>query len=408
MTDQQARLTFGSLFILFTALALFVATASAQTENVIFNFTLGSGVGGGPVGGLIADSAGNLYGAAGSNDGGAAYELIPSSGGAWTLKVLHEFGSSSNVGPYTSFIRDAAGNLYGASTFGGAYGWGAIFELKPIANGTWREQTLYSFSNSAVDGHSPGANLLLDAAGNLYGTTQEGGLKNVGVVFKLTPSSSGGWKETILYSLPYKQKHWADSDYPLTMDAAGNLYGVTNIGGALDGGYVFKLSPTSSGPWTFTTLYSFGVYTGPGPAVPWSAVVFDSAGNLYGITANGGTEGSGAVYELSPSSGGWTETTLVSFPSSCSPACVPEAGIIIDSSGNIFGTASCTGFYGCAYELSPSGDGTWALNILHSFAGGNDAAYPSSGALLNISGKLYGTTREGGTSNRGTVYAITP
>jgi uncharacterized repeat protein (TIGR03803 family) len=327
---------------------------------------------------------------------------------AWTLKVLHEFGSSSNVGPYTSFIRDAAGNLYGASTFGGSYGWGAIFELKPLSNGTWREQTLYSFSNSAVDGHYPGANLLFDAAGNLYGTTQEGGLKNVGVVFKLTPSSSGGWKETILYSLPYKQKHWADSDYPLTMDAAGNLYGVTNIGGELDGGYVFKLSPTSSGPWTFTTLYLFGVYTGPGPAVPWSAVVFDSAGNLYGVTANGGTEGFGTLYELSPSSGGgWTENTLVSFPSSCSPACVPEAGIIVDSSGNIFGAASCTGIYGCAYEVSPNGDSAWTLNILHEFAGGNDAAYPTSGALLNISGKLYGTTREGGTSNRGTVYEIT-
>jgi uncharacterized repeat protein (TIGR03803 family) len=251
----------------------------------------------------------------------------------------------------------------------------------------------------------------MDAAGNLYGTTQAGGLKNVGVVFELTPYAGGaGWSEKILCSLPYKQKLWGNTDYPLTLDSAGNLYGVTNYGGALDGGYAFKLSPTSKGPWTLTTIYSFGVYTGPEPAVPWSGVVFDSAGNLYGVTANGGTEGWGTVYQLSPSSGGgWTENTLVNFPSSCSPACIPEAAITLDSAGNIFGTASAENTFGAAYEVSPNGDGTWTLTILHSFAGGTDGAYPGSGALLDISGNLYGTTMEGGgTKGRGTVYEITP
>jgi len=413
MTDQQTLPTFTRVCTLLMALALALVVAQpagAQTENVIYNFAVGSGVGGGPMGGLIADSAGNLYGAAGSNDGGAAYELIPSSGGVWTLKVLHEFGSSGLVGPYTGFTRDAAGNLYGASTFGGSNGWGAVFELKPISNGTWREQTLYSFSNSNVDGHYPAATLTLDAAGNLYGATQQGGLKNVGVVFKLTPSATGGgWKETILYSLPYKEEHWNFSDYPLAMDASGNLYGVTNTGGALGGGYVFKLSPTHSGPWAFTTLYSFGLW-GSGPLSPWSGVVFDSAGNLYGVTAGGGTEGVGTVYQLSPSSGGrWRERTLVNFPSSCSPTCRPESGIVVDSSGNIFGTAIGGAFsFGSAYKVSPNGDGTWTLTSLHDFVSGNDAAYPTSGALLDISGKLYGTSGEGGTSNRGTVYEITP
>src|SRR6266498_4791414 len=180
--------------------------------------------------------------------------------------------------------------------------------------------------------------------------------------------------------------------------------------GSAAGHPIFKLSPTSSGPWTFTTLYSFGVYTGPGPAVPWSGVVFDSAGNLYGVTALGGTEGYGTVYQLSPSSGGgWTENTLVNFPSSCSPACVPEAAIIVDSAGNIFGTAAATGSFGTAYEVSPNGDGTWTLTILHDFTSGTDGADPGSGALLDLSGKLYGTTREGGgTKGRGTVYEITP
>ena len=139
-------------------------------------------------------------------------------------------------------------------------------------------------------------------------------------------------------------------------------------------------------------------------------MVFDSAGNLYGVTALGGPEASGTVYQLSPSSGGgWTETDLVDFPSSCSPACIPEAAITVDSAGNIFGTAAATGSFGVAYEVSPNGDATWALNILHNFEGGTDGSYPNSGAMLDISGKLYGTTREGGgTKGRGTVFEITP
>jgi uncharacterized repeat protein (TIGR03803 family) len=415
MREQRALPTFTLVCTLFTALALtlvFTQPASAQTESVLYTFLTGSGVGGGPYTGLIADSAGNLYGAAGSDTYlGAAYELIPSSGGGWTLKILHEFTTSDGVGPSTGFTMDKAGNLYAADLYGGN-GYGAIFELKQISTGAWKVQVLYKFVNNGTDGHYPGATLTMDAAGNLYGTTQEGGLKNVGVVFELTPyAGGGGWSEKILSSLPYKQKLWSDTDYPLTMDSAGNLYGVTNIGGAYDGGYVFKLSPTSKGPWTLTTLYSFGVYTGPAPAVPWSGVVFDSAGNLYGATALGGTGGVGTIYQLSPSSGGgWTERDIVDFPSSCSPTCRPEGAITIDSAGNIFGTGIGGAFsFGSAFEVSPNGDGTWTLTDLHDFGSGTDGAYPGSGALLDISGNLYGTTIEGGgTKGRGTVFEITP
>src|SRR5258708_26228703 len=159
---------------------------------------------------------------------------------------------------------DTAGNLYAADLYGGN-GYGAIFELKPISNGTWKVQVLYKFVNNGTDGHYPGATLTMDAAGNLYGTTQEGGLKNVGVVFELTPyAGGGGWKEKILSSLPYKQKLWSDTDYPLTLDSACNLYGVTNIGGADDGGYVFQLSPQGKEPWTLSTGSPLGVNTGAG------------------------------------------------------------------------------------------------------------------------------------------------
>jgi uncharacterized repeat protein (TIGR03803 family) len=409
MREQQTLPMSTLVCTLFTALALtlvFAQPASGQTESVLYNFAIGSGVGGGPYTGLIADSAGNLYGAARSDtNNGAAYELIPSSGGGWTLRILHEFTSSDGVGPSTGFTMDTAGNLYAADLYGGN-GYGAIFELKPISNGAWKVQVLYKFVNNGTDGHYPGATLTMDAAGNLYGTTQEGGLKNVGVVFKLTPyAGGGGWSEKILCSLPYKQKLWNNSNYPLTLDSAGNLYGVTDIGGAYGWGFVFKLTPTSKGPWTLTTLYSFNLT--PAPYVPFSGVVFDSAGNLFGVTALGGTEGVGTVYELSPSSGGgWTERDIVDFPASCSPACKPESGIILDSAGNIFGTTPYSA--GIAYEVSPNGDGTWTLTDLHNFGSGTDGADPGYGGLLDVSGKLYGTTVVGGTAGRGTVFEITP
>jgi uncharacterized repeat protein (TIGR03803 family) len=410
MKEQQTLPTFTLVCTLFTALALalvFAQPARAQTESVLYSFTVGSGAST-PVGSLTMDSAGNLYGVAGSNQEGAAYELSPSAGGTYTLKILHEFTSLSDGIPVAGLIMDSAGNLYGTCLFGGTSYYGTVYELKKISNGTWRKEVLHNFVNNGIDGNYPGATLTMDAAGNLYGTTQEGGLKNVGVVFKLTPYAGGGWSETILYSLPYKQKLWNDLNFPVTLDSAGNLYGVSDQGD--NGPYVFKLSPTSKGPWTLTTLYTFGV--GSGPAAPWSGVVFDSAGNLYGVTAGGGTGGVGTVYELSPSSGGvWTERDIVDFPSSCSPACTPESGIIIDSAGNIFGTTPYSGAYsfGNAYEVSPNGDGTWTLTDLHDFGSGTDGAYPGSGVLLDLSGKLYGTTTEGGgTKGRGTVFEITP
>jgi len=277
---------------LFTALALIIICAqpaSAQTESVLYSFTTGDGAQG-PGGSLTMDSAGNLYRIAGSNQEGAAYELSPSAGGTYTLKILHEFTSLSDGIPTAGLIMDSAGNLYGTCFFGGTSYYGTVYELKKISNGTWRKEVLHNFGANDTDGHYPGATLTMDAAGNIYGTTQEGGLKNVGVVFELTPyAGGGGWNEKILTSLPYKQILWNDLNFPLALDSAGNLYGVSDQGD--NGPYVFKLSPTSKGPWTLTTLYTFGV--GSGPAAPWSGVVFDSVGNLYGVTALGGAEGSG-------------------------------------------------------------------------------------------------------------------
>ena len=413
MKERQGHPTFTFLFTLSLALALvvlFASPASAQTETVLYDFTTGDGAVY-PAGNLIMDSSGNLYGVSQSDTEGAVYELIPSSGGTWTLKILYEFKDLSDGIPADDLVMDSAGNLYGTCIYGGTSYYGTVYELKRISNGTWRKQVLHNFVNDGKDGNYPGAALIFDKAGNLYGTTQEGGLKNVGVVFELTPYAGGsGWNEKILYSFPYKQKLWNALNFPLVLDSAGSLYGVSDQGD--NGAYVFKLSPTSKGRWTLTTLYTFGASSGPAPSAPFAGVVFDSAGNLYGDTVLGGAEGSGTVYQLSPSADGtWTERNLFDFPSSCSPACGPHTGVTVDAAGNIFGTASAsvTGTEGAVYELSPDGNGTWNLSILHYFSGGDDGADPSVGPLLNVSGNLYGTTRAGGgTKGRGVVYEITP
>jgi uncharacterized repeat protein (TIGR03803 family) len=411
--DLSQGISRGAVAVL--ALSLFITLAavhpaSAQTETVLYDFTTGDGAVY-PAGNLIMDSSGNLYGVSQSDTEGSVFELIPSSGGMWTLKILYEFKDLNDGIPAYDLVMDSAGNLYGTCLFGGTSYYGTVYELKHISNGTWRKQVLHNFVNDGIDGNYPGAALIFDKAGNLYGTTQEGGLKNVGVVFELSPYSGGtGWKEKILYSLPYKDIHYAVSNYPLSIDASGNLYGVTNIGGVNDAGYVFKLTPAKTGPWTFSTLYSFqAVLSGP-PADPDSGVVFDSAGNLYGATILGGAEGSGTVYQLSPSADGtWREHDLFDFPSSCSPACGPHIAVTVDAAGNIFGTASSSGSQGAVYELSPDGNGTWNLSILHDFNGGDDGADPSVGSLLDVSGNLYGTTRSGGGSKgRGVVYEIAP
>src|ERR1039458_4539934 len=212
-------------------------------------------------------------------------------------QVLHSFQNdgADGVDPYAGLIFDGAGNLYGTTWQGGTYGYGTVFELTPTAGGTWTENVLWSFG-SGTDGTSPVAGLIFDAVGNLYGTTLQGGTYGYGTVFELTPAAGGTWTEKVLYSFG-SGTDGANPYAVLIFDAAGNLYGTTYFGGSSDAGNgtVFEVSPSAGGVWTEHVLHRFG--NGTDGIWPQAGLVFDAVGNLYGTTSVGGTFGWGTVLD---------------------------------------------------------------------------------------------------------------
>jgi uncharacterized repeat protein (TIGR03803 family) len=281
------------------------------------------------------------------------------------------------------------------------------------------ETVLHNFLNHGSGGYQPYGGLAIDAAGNLYGTTFTGGSKNGGTVFELSPKAGGGWTGKVLHEFT---QDGVGGSSPLAgpiVDTSGNLYGTTAFGGATDQGTVFELTSTAGG-WRETVLYSFGKSSIEG-ALPYSPLIFDAAGNLYGTTAGGGAACScGAVFELIPTAGGgWKEKTLHRFKDDGVDGDSPVGGLVFDASGNLYGTASgggdlnCygdSGYAGCGavFELTPSSDGTWTETVLHDFGhGGSDGVYPYGGLVVDAAGNLYGTTLEGGEDGRGVVYKLT-
>jgi uncharacterized repeat protein (TIGR03803 family) len=328
------------------AAALPVATAEPRsgaapsvTEQTLYSFcpnTSRNCADGAFPSGLIMDAAGNLYGTTteGGEGGGGAdlcngigcgtvFQLTPT-GTGWSEKVLYSFCPQSNCAdgaiPYAGLIMDGSGNLYGTSVRGGI-GVGTVFQLRPIDTG-WTETVLYSFGSQSADGYFPYAGLIMDGAGNLYGTTSAGGANHWGTVFQLTPTGSG-WSEQVLYSF-CSQFQCADGASPyagLIMDASGNLYGTTpDTGGGAPYGFgtVFKLTLTQTG-WTETVLYHFCSQSNcVDGAWPYAGLVMDASGNLYGTTARGGANSygfGGTVFQLTPTDTEWSEKVLYSFGS---------------------------------------------------------------------------------------------
>lgn len=277
------------------------------TERILHNFSSSNTADGAfPYGGLIFDGPGNLYGttqAGGSYNDGTVFKLTPS-GNSWTETVLYSFNPNNRGAyfPYAGLIFDAAGNLYG-TTVGGGDGSGTVFELSPASGGAWTETVLYTFNPSNSDGSYPYGGLTRDAAGNLYGATLQGGGSGCngfgcGTVFELTPSAGGTWTETVLHSFGTGTDGQAPSAVTLTMDSSGNLYGTTSLGGSYSYGTAFELAPAAGGAWAETVLHSFGLYKdGRNPA---AGLTFDAAGNLYGTAELGGAGGGGAVFEIKP------------------------------------------------------------------------------------------------------------
>jgi uncharacterized repeat protein (TIGR03803 family) len=415
MRDKKVSTRSALVLTMFAATILLTgARAAAQTESVLLNFNGRDGEI--PEAGLIFDAAGNLYGTtAGGGTGGdsghgTVFELTPNGSGGWTQKVLHTFHNTGNDGfyLYDSLVMDAAGNLYGTTFSGGANGAGTVFELTRNTSGDWTEKQLHSFSSSGTDGYGPYGNLIFDAAGNLYGTTfYGGGTRDDGTVFELMPVTGGKWKEKILLS--FNGGNGAMPIGGLLFDAAGNLYGTASNGGSSDLGTVFKLTPSTGGAWRSTVLYNFDNYDGEHPA---GGLILDVSGNLYGTTGEGGS-GFGTVFELKPAvGGGWTESVLSQFDGGTEGG-YPCQNLIFDSAGNLYGTTNIGGAnnYGTVFELTPGAGGAWTETVLYSFrslSGGADGYSPAGGVVRDAAGNLYGTTTAGGTHEAGTVFELTP
>lgn len=399
------------------------APAAAQQETVLHSFPSSSKDGVGPTGNLIFDASGNLYGttyvggsstACPGNPGcGIVFELTPTAGGGWTEKILHQFNNTGGDEPQ-GLIFDGAGNLYGVALSGGSTQAGIVYELTPSANGTWTEKVLHTFTTT--EGFPPHPGLVFDATGNLYGTTGAGGTYNYGIVFELVHSANGSWTAKTLHNFNKNGFDGYDPDGGLIIDAAGNLYGTTYLGGAYGAGTAFELQHSSGGAWTEKNLHNFDNNGNTDGYYPDAGLVFDATGNLYGTTSAGGTYSFGTAFELSPVSGGkWHEAVLHSFSATAEDGGLPYAGLTVDAAGNLYGTTSDGGAYlysGAVFELSPASGGSWHETLLHSFGSGTDGSLPNGSVILDGAGNLYGTTYRGGAygtgTQGGTVFELTP
>ncbi len=354
---------------------------SGGNLTVLHSFT--GGADGSAPQGVTLDAAGNLYGIAAGGGAfklGVVYRLDP----AGNETVLHSFsGNPDGEDAEGPLVRDSAGNLYGATAKGGANNCGILFKL----DATGVETVLHTFTG-AKDGRAPISSPVLDSAGNLYGTTSQGGGKtNAGVVYKM--SAAGQF--TTLYSFPVAAQGYPSAG--VVLDAAGNLYGATGGTYPAMAGIVYKLSPSGQE----TTLYAFTGGVDGADAI--SALILDPSGNVYGTTNKGGPGSVGTVYEVSSTG---QETVLYAFRGALDGA-LPAAGVIGDAAGNLYGTTQNGGTsnQGIVFKTDASGHQT----VLYNFSGGTDAAYPTAPVTRDAAGNLYGTTVNGG-AGYGTVYKI--
>jgi uncharacterized repeat protein (TIGR03803 family) len=375
--------------------------APAQTYRVLDSFIVGQ-----PMSGLVADTAGNLYGTTLSSGLGRGFGTVFERDRTGALSTLYSFsGGADGSYPYAPLLVDRQGVLYGTTSGGGSFGLGTVFKVGP----TGEESVLYSFAGG-MDGANPYGGLIRDSTGNFYGTTLYGGggtscyspVGGCGTVFKLDKSGT----ETVLYRFSGD----ADGAWPyagVLRDEAGNasnLYGTTLRGGdsSCDCGTVFELDVSGAE----TVLHKF---TGkPDGASPYGGLIEDGSGNLYGTTEIGGSYstcpvGCGTVFKLD---GNGNETVLYNFTVGEGG---PVAGLVMDAAGNLYGTTENAGsscYEGCgeAFMLDSAGKET----ILHFFTGPPDGEYPAAGLLRSGSRTLYGTTSYGGPFGGGTVFAVKP
>jgi uncharacterized repeat protein (TIGR03803 family) len=377
------------------------ALAPAQTFTTLYNFCSASGCsdGGLPYAGVIQDSAGNLYGTTGyeglsSSNGGVVFKLDT----AGNETVLYSFclnwpTCTDGARPYAPVIRDKAGNLYGTTLEGGSTncqgGCGVVFKVDKAR----KETVLYSFTGGS-DGCYPEQGLVMDKSGNLYGTTDDCGSSGYGTIFKVETSG----KFTLLHGFAGAPSDGAHPAYGhLTIDASGNLYGVTDNGGGMNLGALYGFSKDGKPG----LLHSFT--GGADGCLPYGSVAQDKDGNLYGTTFGFDCNSQGTVWKVSKNG---KESVLHSFAGGSSDGCNPYAGVALDAKNNLYGVTQECGANGdgAVYKLSAEG----SLTLLHSFDG-SDGANPIGEVLRTASGTLFGTTQNDGPhGDYGTVWSYVP
>jgi uncharacterized repeat protein (TIGR03803 family) len=364
-----------------------------------------------PSGPLTLDKQGNLYGVTyggGPQNSGTVFQLA-SADGRWTEKVLHAFrGGSDGAVPVGNLVTDEAGNWYGTMN-GIGVGQGAIFELKHVSN-RWTVSLIYEHQ-----AFSPG--LLLDKAGDLIGFIGAGDY-GAGAVGKLAPGTKG-WTYTQFYSFcsPTGCPDGEVPNSPLSWDVHGNLYGTTlyggngspNCPGNLGCGVAFQMTPNSDGTWTYHVMHRFANFPSDGQYP--SGLVLDASGSAYGVTGEGGVHKQGTVFKMTPSTGGhWKQTVLYDFPN-CAEGCFPGRTLVFDKAGNLYGVNNgglpdCGYTCGVVFKLAPQKNGKWTYSVVHKFTG-KDGAFPW-GVIVDGKGNIFGTTENGGKYNVGVAFEITP
>jgi uncharacterized repeat protein (TIGR03803 family) len=403
----RLRLTSLPRTLLVTFLFCLQLNSFAQTDQILHSFSGSDGIR--PNGILVFDASGNLYGTtqSGGSTGcggrgcGTVFELSPESGGTWSYKVIHTFGGSDGATPMWGVVFDAAGNLYGTTAYGGANNFGDVFQLQPTETG-WTENVLYNFTG-VDDGANPFSGVVLDASGNLYGTTVNGAANKQGTVFELSKSGSS-WLFKVLLDL-YNIDGTGPS--PLVFDTAGNLYGTAASGGFNRNhmrGTIFELSPSSGGTWTSSVIFAF---TGPETfgENPAGGVVFDKTGNIYGTLENGGFGDAfgGSIYELqTPSLEEMDWATFTRFPASPHP---PLSPVALDSANNIYVALSGDGASVCYGAILKIGKDVY--EIYNFSASSSDGHFPLGGIVLDAENNIYGATSSGGGAGYGTIFKVT-
>jgi uncharacterized repeat protein (TIGR03803 family) len=400
--------------ILTVAAMLVTAASSASTVKVLYSFSDGND-GGYPDSDLVADSAGNLYGTTvegGAFGSGTVFKLAPS-GNSWIQTVLYSFTSGADGGqPYGGVTLDAQGNLYGTAVVGGTFtgsncvdfGCGVVFKLTK-SGGNYSPSVIHSFAGGN-DGYGPGAGVTFDKNGNLYGMTPTGGADGLGVIYELRPGPNGTWTETVAHTFTGGDDGASGSAGRMILDSAGNLYGVATTGGRNGDGVVFEFSPSQAV--SFKTLYAFQGQ--PDAGYPYAALTFDPSGNLYGATYYDGANGFGAIYKLTQTNGIWSESVLYSFKGGADGQ-YSLGNLIFDAKGNLYGTTS-EGGSGCScgviFKLTPSGKQNWTESVPYRFKGIPDAGFVYNGMVTDGAGSFYGTSVHGGTSDEGSIFKFTP